>query len=441
MQVSLSAILAAALLTGFAANATAADDALLKRAEQLIAAHKSTDAYELLKPEMEARAGEPQFDYLLGVACLDSGKPTEAVFALERVIDSQPDNAKARAELARAYYELGENDAAKEEFSKVEAYNPPAGVQQTIDRYMSAIEQRLDTTRTRYNIFVESGFGYDSNVNSATDNNQVVLPGLGGLVFTLSSLSRARESGIWDIKTGANFSSPLRSNLTLFGGASLDHRLAVNDGQFTQFIADGNLGLQLTRGDDAYRFSAQAQRFDVGGTPNRELGGFTGQWQRKLSDATQVTAFGQFALISFPDQSVRDVNRYTGGVGGVHAFGGKGSPVVYASAFAGIEDEQHSFKNIGRTLLGGRVGGQYTFNARTVGFASLDYQHSFYGGKEPLFAENRDEDFVSVGAGVRYAFFKSFTVRPEIAYSVSDSTIPIFSYDRWTAIVTFRNDF
>ena len=83
----------------------------------------------------------------------------------------------------------------------------------------------------------------------------------------------------------------------------------------------------------------------------------------------------------------------------------------------------------------------HTFNARTVGFASLDYQHSFYGGKEPLFAENRDEDFVSVGAGVRYAFFKSFTVRPEIAYSVSDSTIPIFSYDRWTAIVTFRNDF
>ena len=216
--------------------------------------------------------------------------------------------------------------------------------------------------------------------------------------------------------------------------------MAVSDGQFTQFVADGNLGLQMTRGNDAYRLTAQAQRFDVDG-PNRDLGGFTGQWQRKLSDTTQVTAFGQFAVIRFPKQSVRDVNRYTGGVGGVHAFGGKGSPVVYASAFAGVEDEQHSFKNIGRTLLGGRVGGQYTFNARTVGFASVDYQHSFYGGKEPLFAKNRDEDFVSVGAGVRYAFFKSFTVRPEIAYSVSDSTIPIFSYDRWTAIVTFRNDF
>ena len=440
MQVSLRALLAAALLTGFAAKVTAADDALLKRAEQLIAAQKSTEAYELLKPELETRAGEPQFDYLLGVASLDSGKPSEAVFALERVIDSQPDNAKARAELARAYYELGENDAAKEEFKKVESYNPPAGVQQTIDHFMSAIEQRLDTTRTRYNVFVESGFGYDSNVNSATDDNQVVLPGLGGLVFTLSSVSRARDSGIWDIKGGANFSSPLRSNLTLFGGASLDHRLAVNDGQFTQFIADGNLGLQLTRGNDAYRLTAQAQRFDVNG-PNRDLGGFTGQWQRKLSDTTQVTAFGQFAVIRFPGQSVRDVNRYTGGVGGVHAYGGKGSPVVYASVFAGVEDEQHSFKNIGRSLVGGRVGGQYTFNARTVGYASVDYQHSFYGGKEPLFAENRDEDFVNVGAGVRYAFFKSWTVRPEIAYSVSDSTIPIFSYDRWTAIVTFRNDF
>ena len=423
MQVSLSALLAAALLTGFAANVSAADDALLKRAEQLIAAQKSTEAYELLKPELETRAGDPQYDYLLGVACLDSGKPSEAVFALERVVDTQPDNAKARAELARAYYELNENDAAKEQFKKVESYNPPEGVQQTIDRYMSAINLRLDTTRTRYNAFIESGFGYDSNVNSATDDKQVVLPGLGGLVFNLTSTSRERSSGVWDIRGGASFSSPLRPNLTLFGGASLDHRLAVSDGQFT-----------------AYRLTAQAQRFDVSG-PNRTLGGFTAQWQRKLSDTTQVTAFGQFALIRFPNQSVRDVNRYTGGVGGVHAFGGKGSPVVFASAFAGVEDEQHSFNNIGRTLVGGRVGGQYTFNARTVGYASVDYQHSFYGGKEPLFARNRDEDFVNVGGGVRYTFFKSWTVRPELAYSVSSSTIPIFDYDRLTAFVTFRNDF
>ena len=80
MQVSLKALLATVLLAGFASAATA-DDALLKQAAQLIAAHKNAEAYSLLKPELESRAGEPDYDYLLGVAALDSGiGPDHRVF-------------------------------------------------------------------------------------------------------------------------------------------------------------------------------------------------------------------------------------------------------------------------------------------------------------------------------------------------------------------------
>src|SRR5882724_1210156 len=81
-------------------------DALTDRAKRLLAQKQPKQAYDLLLPQEAARAGDPEFDYLLGVAALDSGELERAVFALERVLAVQPDNHVARAEIARAYYAM-----------------------------------------------------------------------------------------------------------------------------------------------------------------------------------------------------------------------------------------------------------------------------------------------------------------------------------------------
>ena len=78
-------------------------DALTDQAKRLLAQKQPKQAYDLLLPQEAARAGDPEFDYLLGVAALDSGDRERAVFALERVLAVQPNNHLARAEIARAY--------------------------------------------------------------------------------------------------------------------------------------------------------------------------------------------------------------------------------------------------------------------------------------------------------------------------------------------------
>ena len=45
------------------------------------------------------------FDYLLGVAALDNGYISEAIFSLRRAIAVEPGFSGARMELARAYFE------------------------------------------------------------------------------------------------------------------------------------------------------------------------------------------------------------------------------------------------------------------------------------------------------------------------------------------------
>ena len=88
-------------------------DAVTDEAKKLLAAKQAKAAFDLLSPLEPKRAGDPEFDYLLGIAAIDAGAPTRAIFALERVLTAQPGNTLARAEIARAYFAVGETDTAK----------------------------------------------------------------------------------------------------------------------------------------------------------------------------------------------------------------------------------------------------------------------------------------------------------------------------------------
>src|SRR5512138_1099814 len=89
---------------------------ILKQAQSLLADKKAGDAYALLVPHELDLGGTPLFDYLLGLAALDSGHPADAAFALERVVAAQPDFAGARIELARAQFEGGDLALSRTQF-------------------------------------------------------------------------------------------------------------------------------------------------------------------------------------------------------------------------------------------------------------------------------------------------------------------------------------
>lgn len=156
----------------------------------------------------------------------------------------------------------------------------------------------------------------------------------------------------------------------------------------------------------------------------------------------QITIFGQFAVVRYPDQNIRDVDRVAGGLGWGHAFSGAGRPVMYVTVDGGSEFETHSgADHIGRDFAGLRVGGQYALNDRWYALTSLEYERSFYGGPEPFFLKTRDDDFFSASVGARYAVNKNLSLRPEVRYSRNDSPIRVFEFDRWEAITTMHYDF
>src|SRR3982751_7125549 len=150
--------------------ALAADDRVVENARKLLAAGNPKEAYAELIAVQNRLSGMPEFDYLLGVAALDSGKIEDAIIAFERVLAVMPNHAGAQMDLARAYYAAGSFDLAEAAFVKLRSRNPPPAAQEAINRYLDAIQARRRQTQPGWTMFGELGLGWDSNITGVPQN-------------------------------------------------------------------------------------------------------------------------------------------------------------------------------------------------------------------------------------------------------------------------------
>jgi tetratricopeptide (TPR) repeat protein len=443
--IRVSAIFCLLTLFSIATTGRAAEE-IINQAQQLLNENKPAEAFDLLIVEIDQRSGTPEYDLVLGIAALDSDRPTQAVFAFERVLAVDPDNTRARIELARAYFEMGENEASREEFSYASTQEIPEEVSATIEEYLTAIDARLrvETQQRRIGFYLQASAGYDSNVNSATDSSTVALPAFGNLVFTLDNSARELDSGFYQVEGGASFSSlvPGQEKLAVFGGASLFHRPTYNERNFDTSAANAQLGLRYTQDRNAFIASLQAQTYLIDEDTNRKQAGGNLQWLHTASERTQYSVFAQGLVQRFPGQRIRDVNQYSGGVGVVHLLRGKGNPVIYGSLFAGADYELIDTRpDFGRDFAGIRSGGQYSLNEHIKLIGSASYQYSRYGGDDPLFQERRRDHFVFLRGGVEYSYKQNWVLTPEVRYLLNDSSLIVNDFDRWQLLVTARYNF
>ena len=426
-----------------AAGGAALGDELTERAKQLLEQRRAKEAYQLLLPEESARAGDIEFDYLLGIAANDAGEHERAVFALERVLALQPGSHLARAEIARAYLALGEREAARRDFETVRSQPIPEPAKANIERFLAAI-RAAETTRVEG--FIELGFGYDSNVNAATASSQVAIPaavpGIGGATLVLDPLSREREDAFAALSAGVNLTHKLSDAWALVGAAAGLARLQQDENQFDQTTLDASLGARWSRGRNAVTLGGQLQSFELDYARYREVTGLVAQWQHSYDEYRQVSLFGQHARLRYPTQSIRDADREVLGAAYGHAFSVRYTPVIFGSAYAGRERELASdVPQLGHELWGVRAGGQLALGNGWGVLATAAYEERRYGGPEPIFLDTRKDRQTDLSAGVSYLLRAHTAVLAQIAYTDNRSNIPLNKFDRTVAGVSVRFTF
>ena len=437
MRCILGRTLLAAALCLYALGAAA--DALTDQAKALLQRNDAQAAYKLLLPLESQRAGDPEYDYLLGIAALDAGDPERAVFALERVLALQPENLQARAEIARAYLAMGERDAAKREFEAVKARQVPPQVRETIDGFLSAIAA---AERTRVDSYLELTVGYDSNVNSATGMSTIAIPAIGNLAFALAPSLTEQDDRFLNLAAGTNFTRKLDLAWSVVGGLSGVVRSNLSAAEFNTDTIDGSLGVRFKRGLNAITVGAQGQYFAVDANQYRTTSGGVAQWQHSFDERTQATVFGQHAALRYKTQPVRNADRSIIGVAYAQAFSGDYAPALFVSLYGGEEKETNElFPHLGHKPVGARLGGSMRLGGGWSLFGSLAYERREYGGTEPLFFVVREDKQTDLNAGLSYLVRSATTVLLQVSHTNTSSNVVLNDFDRTIVSTSMRFNF
>lgn len=415
-------------------------DTLTDQAKGLLDAGKSGEAFTLLAPQESARAGEPRFDYFLGLAALDIGQNTRAVFALERVLALEPNNSQARAEIARAYLALGEVETARKEFETVKNQGVPADVSQTLDRYIAATRPFADQGKPAINGYIEAMVGYDTNVNVGPSKVSIVIPGISSSPATLSGDSRASKDSFGQLGAGFNTRVPLTSSVAMLAGVSGAQHLNAHKEQFDLGNLDGNAGLVMTSGKNVFTVMGQVGSLDLDHDRFRTVSGVTGQWQHNPDARNQASVFAQYSDLHYNTQEIRDADRWLGGL--AYAYMWREGTVGFASAYLVSEKPQAGDVDfIGFRGFGLRLGVRWNMGEKTVVFAGANYEQRGYDGVDPSFLVERKDNQYGLLLGANYGFAKEWSLTPLLALTRNQSNTVLNEYHREVFSLAIRRDF
>ena len=428
------------LASMFAGQAHAEVDALVINARSMLERGQAQQAFDLLEAQETPRAGDPDFDTVLGIAANETGQFTRAVFALERALTVQPENSRARAELGRALFSVGDTRASRKVLMETKRENIPQGAADTIDQFLQAIDRTEEAARSSVKPYLEATFGYDTNINSGPGNPNVAVPLFGGAVFTLSPAGVKTADSFLTLGGGVSGRYVIGPRWSLIGNVSGNTRINARYNDFNTTQVDINAGASYRYEKNEFSGVAQAGTYTVDGSRARDQQGLVGEWTYRPDGFQQWSTYLQWGKLSYPAQSIRDADRTVFGTSYAYAF--RDGLLVFGGAYVGSEKEDAAgVPHLGHKLIGLRIGSQKAMRENLALFGSFSYEDRKYGGTDPLFLVTRHDQQLSLNFGLNWVPAKFWRVTPQLSLTSVKSNVAISDFSKNVLSVTVRRDF
>ena len=435
-RISPTSTLLSVLLLALPAAPTLADQTLYNDATRALETGQYQQAYQLLDKASEQHAGEPKFDYLYGRAALQAGHPAEAMLALERVIQRQPNHAAARMDLVAAYTQLGLNHQAQRQLEILESQQPPPAARQAMERYQDILRPRLSGTPDPVRLIALSA-GYDSNVGSYPDMD---LLGFIPIEPVESSYGLLRGT-LWH---PWQLNEQSRLDFTLHGQYRDYH-----DKDAEQF----NLGLLHTgvrynhnlNPSSRIGIGLQGNKLWLDGDGFRDHLGLTSRWEQRLSPDRRGDVGLEWLDYRFDNDShdYQQTNLH----GRLHQRIG---PRIHLTGLLGYEQEDARNGRPGGDAQRWRVRGEanWQLNPRnrlgmSLGWSDTRYKDRYAPGMHNPTAQTikRDDQTTDFTANWRTQPARLWEINTELSYRDQRSSVEFYNTDRWTGQLTLLRHF
>ncbi len=391
-----------------------------------------------LSAQVEARAGDPEFDYALAIAAIDTGRYGEAIIALQRVLAVQPDNAAARAELARAYAMAGDIDTAREEFATVvDDPSLPDPVRQRFTGFVRQFDQQISGGGSSVSGFVDARVGHDSNVNAATDLTTLTIPLFSFLgPGTLGAGARAQDDEFAELSLGISGVHAVGRQDRIFGSLLGNARENFDVSAFSQESLTATAGYAHSFANrDVISLSAQAQVFALDWDGYRDSVGAILQYTHMTGGGQALTVSTQYNRLNYANQPLLDADRAVFAIGYV-------TQTLSASMQGGIEETRRlGGDHYSNWFATASLGAELPLSQRLALVAGGSFDLRRYDAPDPLFLVSRSDERLDLQGGLKVALSRNIFLQPRVTYTRNWSNIALYDYERWTASAGLRYEF
>jgi tetratricopeptide (TPR) repeat protein len=403
----------------------------LKALNILIKRRQYKQAFSLANRLLETYEGEPKFDFQFGMAAVETGHYDAALFAFERLVFTYPNQARYRLELARTHFYLRNLKRAELEFKKIIKLNPPIAVKKNIELFLGKITELNRMTEPRLLLTIDLGSGYDSNINSATNERELPKE---ELVFpvdiVLNDESRETGSSYWNTLINFGYLSPLSKT------SSYDIRTVYSKRANTQVTSYNLDTAMLEAGYGFYidaikwRGAGRYQKILLDGESFLNTSSFIGQatWQMKSSASLNFSMnYGMSSYDANPDgdMTLQQFNiTYSAPVKKDNWFFTFifGSDSADNSLYKFNEKNYQGFTYYSSTFLGQRASRYWMVNVVSSKYGAIN---------STLFSKLRKDTSITTGIGWRYSFNSKFSFRNDYSATLSNSSLKANTYNRY----------
>ena len=408
----------------------AEDNEVVGQMNLYIAQGMFQQAYSLGQQNLFDLEGDAEFDFLFGLAALETGRPDEAVFAFERIAYVYPDQQRVKLELARAFYMSNNLTASEQLFNEVLATNPGPNVSANIQGFLDLIEQRQNAVESSFTWFVNSNIGSDSNINSATELGVIDTP-IGDV--ELGPNGQSIDDDFLDIGTGFTFNYPFDKNRSAYARANYNQHNNFSTNAFDLDVLSGEAGYAIIRDNVRMSMSGRIQRVDLDDQEFQSSSSILGGWQRNGNDGWSQGLTAAYTAVRYddelnPDNDLRDVNQLL-----VSGTLGKASGrfLHNVSVYFGDEDARQSLgENNAQTFYGIAFSEQFQFRPGHIPYFRLSFHKSENKAEAPVFNIDREDDTFSTSLGWIWQFARNVNITTDVTYTENDSSIDLYAYDR-----------
>jgi len=406
----------------------------LEALDVLIKRRQYPQAYVLADRLAEDNEGEATFDFQYGLAALETAHYDQALFAFERLVLIQGDQPRYRLELARTHFFLRNLERAQIEFQRVLKQHPPKEVQQNVQGFLRKIVQLQRSVEPKFNATFDMAAGFDSNINSATDEeflpkDELVFP----VDIRLSSDSRETESSFISSLVNLSYLSPISNtssfDVRLVGSSRVNSEVDTYD--LTTLLAEAGFSFYSRyTGPIKWRSAGRYQNVQL--NSDKFLNISTGLLQAFYEHGSGIhfSVGLNLGLFSYVQNQDGDLNQAVINVS--MASAPQKHSWVVALQYGQDEAEESINDYSGRSYQGITLQSSHLWGKNRSFYFLLGVMDTEYDDiNRALYSELREDITVNAGFGWRVSLDGHLSIRNDYSWNNADSTLQANSFERF----------